>query len=307
MTAILNKRSAASSPETASIALQTRSLSVRFGKNDVLSGVDMTVPAGAVYALLGRNGVGKSTLLQIALGLLKQTSGEISVLCLDPHRQGSELLERVGYIPERLPLYDWMTIAELLAFTAAQYKRWSKDEEERLVSKFRLNPKKRVRELSRGNLALLALVLAMSHQPDLVLLDECTSGMDAIHRAEFDRTVIETLQETRRTVVFASHQIRELEFLSDWVGIIDDGKLIVQSPVEDLKASVKTLRLRNVDDVPPPFPGELGRQKLGREWLVTVRDFNSIPDDRRSAIAEMIDLSLEEIFVALVQDREERS
>lgn len=301
MTVILRQGPVMNRPDTSTPALRTRSLSMRFGKNEVLDGIDMEVPAGAVYALLGRNGVGKSTLLQIALGLLRQTSGEISVLGLDPQRNSSELLERVGYIPERLPLYDWMTVGEILRFTAAQYKRWSHEEEARLVSKFRLSRDKKIRELSRGTLALLALVLAMSHDPELVLLDECTSGMDAIHRTEFDRTVIETLQEARRTVVFASHQIRELEFLCDWVGIIDGGKLVVQMPVDDLKASVKTLRIRS-DDSPGRFPLELKRQQIGREWLITVRAVDQLSTATLAGVDEVIDLSLEQIFVALVND-----
>lgn len=290
-------------PKEPAPALSTAGLSMRFGKNDVLSDVDMRVPAGSVYGLLGRNGVGKSTLLHLALGLLTPTAGRISVLGLDPARQSRELLERVGYIPERLPLYDWMTVDEIVAFTAAQYRRWSNEEADRLIAKFRLDRKKRVKELSRGGLALLALVLAMSHDPELVLLDECTSGMDAIHRTEFDRTVIETLQEAKRTVVFASHQIRELEFLCDWVGIIDGGRLIVQEPVDDLKAAVKTLRLRG-EYPPAEFAGELRRQQLGREWLVTVRDIRRLASADVAGVDETIDLSLEEIFVALVQDAE---
>jgi ABC-2 type transport system ATP-binding protein len=306
MTVIMERGPVMNDPEASKAALTTRGLSMKFGKNDVLSGLNMTVPTGSVYALLGRNGVGKSTLMQLALGLLRQTSGEISVLGLNPRKNSSALLERIGYIPERLPLYEWMTIDEILRFTGAQYKRWSTSEADRLVAKFRLDRKKKIRELSRGTLALLTLVLAMSHDPELVLLDECTSGMDAIHRTEFDRTVIETLQEARRTVLFASHQIRELEFLCDWVGIIDRGKLIVEMPVEDLKASVKTLRFRPADEQSPPiFPEELRREKLGREWLVTVRGADRLEKAQVVDVAEVIDLSLEQIFVALVRDREE--
>src|SRR3569833_1402924 len=278
-----------------------RDQTMRFGKNEVLTIVNMTVPKGSVYALLGRNGAGKSTLLQIALGLLRPNAGIVSVLGLDPVRRNSEVLTRVGYIPERLPLYEWMTIAEILRFTAAQYTNWSVDEQDRLVSKFKLDKGKRIKELSRGNMALLALVIALSHNPELVLLDDCTSGMDAIHRAEFDRTVIETLQEANRTVVFASHQIRELEFLCDWVGIVDGGRLIVQCPVDDLKASVKTLRLGAVDE-PERNPNELARQKLGREWMVAVRDFDKLTPEWLKGVDEVIDLSLEEFFVALVKD-----
>ncbi len=289
--------------------VEVRGLTKRFGRTDVLKGIDLSVPQGAVYALLGRNGAGKSTLLQIALGLQTPTAGDIRVLGMDPRRQPRDLREKVGYIPERLALYEWMTVQELLRFTSAQYSRWSRDEEDRLVAKFRLARDKKVRELSRGNVALLLLVMAMSHDPELVLLDECTSGMDAIFRAEFDRTVIETLQEAKRTVIFASHQIRELEFLCDWVGILHDGKILLELPVDDLKAAVKAIRIEPSDSAdPPPVPSELSRQRIGREWLITVRDITVASTSLSKAeVREIIDLSLEQIFVALLSDKEEKA
>lgn len=292
------------------MAVTTTNLTMRFGRTDVLSKVNLHVPKGAVYALLGRNGAGKSTLLQLTLGILRPTSGSINALGLDPQKNGPKLRQRIGYIPEKLPLYDWMTVDQIIRFVADQYNEWSREEENRLVAKFRLDRTKHVRDLSRGNLALLSLVMAMSHKPDLVLLDECTSGMDAIFRAEFDRTVIETLHEAQHTVVFASHQLRELEFLCDWVGIIHQGKLLLELPVDELKASVKTFRLKSPDGVVPELlQGELARQSLGREWLVTVRssDLSSPALHRDTVLLETIDLSLEQIFVALLSEPEERT
>lgn len=265
------------------------------------------MPRGSVYALLGRNGAGKSTLIQLLLGLLEPTAGTVRVLGLDPIRDGVELRQRLGYIPERLPLYEWMTVAETLRFAGVQYRAWSAQTEAALVQTFRLTPTKRVRELSRGQRALLALVLAMAHDPELVLLDECTSGMDAIARTEFDRSVIDSLQQAGRTVLFASHQIRELERLCDWVGVLHEGRLLLQMPVDALKESIKLLRLRLPEGVTevPAGPNVLEQRPSGRDWLATVRDFG--PDSTRNALPsgthllEVIDLSLEEIFVALLK------
>ena len=291
------------------MALTTTDLTMRFGKSEVLSKVNLNVPTGSVYALLGRNGAGKSTLLQIALGIQNPTSGSVSVLGMNPQKQGPQLRQRIGYIPERMPLYDWMTVEQIIRFVAEQYRKWSKDEEYRLVAKFRLDRTKKVKDLSRGNIALLLLVMSMSHEPELVLLDEATSGMDAIFRAEFDRTVIETLQEAKHTVVFASHQLRELEFLCDWVGIIHEGKLMLELPVDQLKAEVKTLRLQTSDGTAPPnLPGELARQSIGREYLVTTRHIDPIVNmPANVSLLETIDLTLEQIFVALLSDPGERS
>ncbi|MDQ2687767.1 MAG: ABC transporter ATP-binding protein [Armatimonadota bacterium] len=288
-------------------AIEVTQLVKRFGKTPALQNLSLRVPRGSVYALLGRNGAGKSTLIQLLLGLLEPTAGDVRVLGLDPIRDGVELRQRLGYIPERLPLYEWMTVAETLRFAGAQYRAWSAQTEADLVQTFHLDRTKRVRELSRGQRALLALVLAMAHDPELVLLDECTSGMDAIARTEFDRSVIDSLQRAGRTVLFASHQIRELERLCDWVGVLHEGRLLLQMPVDALKESVKLLRLRLPEGVTelPLGPNVLEQRPSGRDWLATVRDFdpasarNALPPDAQ--LLEVIDLSLEEIFVALLK------
>jgi ABC-2 type transport system ATP-binding protein len=297
-------------------AIQVRQLTKRYGKTLALQGLDLCVPAGAVYALLGRNGAGKSTLIQILQGLLEPTAGTVRVLDLDPLKDGIALKRRIGYIPERLPMYDWMTVEQTIRLVADLYPNWSRDEETRLLARFKIARQKRIRELSRGSRALLALVMAMSHQPDLVLLDECTSGMDPVFRREFDRSVIDALHDTGRTVLFASHQLRELERICDWVGIIDDGKLLVQMPVDDLKAQVKMLRVvlahGSIEDI--SIGGILDKRRAGREWLLTVRDYQPLLNRQLLAVGaqvnEVIDLDLEEIFIALLSggssgDREE--
>jgi ABC-2 type transport system ATP-binding protein len=295
-------------PRDSSPAIAVKNAAKLYESTEALNDVSLCVPRGAVYGLLGRNGAGKSTLIQMLFGLLKPTSGEIRVLGLDPSREGIELRRRVGYIPEHLQMYGWMTVKQTLTFVAAQYPNWNRAVEERLIATFRVPGEKKIRDLSRGNVALLALVLAMAHDPEVVLLDECTSGMDAIARNEFDRSVIETLHETKRTILFASHQIRELERLCDWVGILKDGRMLLELPIDDLKASVKMLRIRPDESAPvPTFPGELQRQRAGREWLVTVRDHTPASGDsaKTGAVVETIDLDLEEIFIALLREEGE--
>ena len=297
-----NLESPRPTPVAPGLAIETRGLTKKFGRTEALRGLDLAVPAGAVYALLGRNGAGKSTLIQIVLGLLDATGGAVRVLGRDPLRDGGEVRQRLGYIPERLPMYEWMTVTQTLRFVAAQYRAWSAPTENALLAQFRLPRERRVRELSRGQRALLALVLAMAHAPEMVLLDECTSGMDALARADFDRSVIDALHESGRTVLFASHQIRELERLCDWVGILHEGRMLLQMPVEDLKATVKLLRLAH-DVESLPNLTVLDRRRLGREWLLTVRGPSEFIGP---AALEVIDLTLEEVFVALVNHEEAR-
>ncbi|BDI31351.1 multidrug ABC transporter ATP-binding protein [Capsulimonas corticalis] len=294
-------------------ALRIHGLSKSFGKTSVLKELDLDVPRGSVYALLGRNGAGKSTLIQLMLGILQPTAGQIRVLGLDPVRDGVELRQRVGYIPERLPMYDWMTVEETLRFVSPHYRNWSMEDESRLVTTFRLDRTKKVRELSRGNIALLALVIAMAHDPELVLLDECTSGMDAIARSEFDRTVIDALHGSNRTVFFASHQIHEIERFCDWVGILHNGRLLLQAPVDSIKGSVKMLRVAGMDEEEATLrqsPNVLTARSAGREWLITVQDYDEMTPPKTffsGSVKEAVDLSLEEIFVALVAKEEGRA
>lgn len=287
------------------IAIEARQVVKRFGKTEALSSLSLRVPKGAVYALLGRNGTGKSTLIQLLLGLLEPTTGTVHVLGCDPVKGGPGLRQRLGYVPERLPLYEWMTVAQTLRFVAAQYENWSLEAEHAMLGKFRLPHDRRVRELSRGQRALLSLILALSHDPDLVLLDECTSGMDALARSEFDRSVIDALHDSGRTVLFASHQIRELERLCDWVGILHNGKLLLEMPLDDLKANVKRLRLSGeIRELPGLVV--LEQRQVGREWLATVQNYDPAALPPGLPMLEVSDLTLEEIFVALVSFEEAR-
>lgn len=296
---------------TAPPAIQVQKLRKSFGKTEVLGDLTMTVPHGAVYALLGRNGAGKSTLIQILLGLLEPNGGEARVMGMRPVQDGAELRQRLGYVPERLPLYDWMTVAQILRFAAAQYRSWSVEVEQALLTRFHIPADRRVRALSRGQHSLLALVLAMAHDPELLLLDECTSGMDAIARTDFDRSVVDSLRRSGRTILFAGHQIGEMERLCDWVGILHEGRMLLEMPVDELNASVKTLRLRAPHELPDTLASLpiLDRRRLGRDWLVTVRDYqpsllkDALPPETQ--VLEVIDLNLEEIFTAFVKEEAE--
>jgi len=277
----------------------------KFGKTTALDGLSMNIPTGSVYALLGRNGAGKSTLVQLLMAMMDRDSGTISVLGHDPAKEPEALKQRVGYIPDRLPMYDWMTVAEVLKFTSAFYERWSREEEIALVKRFGLNTTQKVSSLSRGYRALLALVIAMAHNPDIVLLDECTSGMDAIARREFERSVIEALQQSGRTVLFVGHQIDEMERICDHVGIIKDGKMLIEMPLDQLKDTVKLLRITGEDNLPTNAPGcrVIEVKRIGREQLVKVElskagVMPTLPPGLM--IQETVNLSLEEIFVALL-------
>jgi ABC-2 type transport system ATP-binding protein len=286
-------------------AIRVRGLVKRFGKTAALDGLDARVARGSVYALLGRNGAGKSTLIQILTGMLDATEGDVRVLGIDPATDAVALKRLIGYIPDRLPMYEWMTVDEMLRFVASYYDNWSKSDEDGLVARFHLKRDRKVGDLSRGYRALLALVIAMAHGPEIVLLDECTSGMDAIARREFERSVIEALQAGGRSILFAGHQIDEMERICDCVGIMHDGKMLIEAPIDVLKSRVRLLRLLSEDEKPAIAGCEiLSSRAAGRERIVTVR-FARAPEGvpampPGTQLIEDVSLSLEEIFVALV-------
>jgi ABC-2 type transport system ATP-binding protein len=295
--------------KTSAPVIAGRGLTKKYGKTLALSGLDINVPQGSVYALLGRNGAGKSTLIQLLMGMLEPTSGTLQVLGCDPFKDDVAVKQRLGYIPERMPMYEWMTVDQILGFVSGMYTNWSATEESRLAKKFRLKRDQKVGALSRGNRALLSLVIAMSHQPDLVLLDECTSGMDALARREFERSVIEALSGSGRTVLFAGHQIDEMERICDWVGVMHSGRMIIEMPLEQLKRTVVTIRLSGAVPTPISLFGceVLTTQRSGNEQFVTVRLADpSAPNLISSGIDEVITLPLEEIFVALMTAEDEK-
>lgn len=292
-------------------AIETVELTKRFGKQSAVDHLTMRVPEGSVFAFLGRNGAGKTTTIRILLDLLDRTSGEARILGLDCVRESLEIKRRIGYVAEGQKMYDWMKVDEIIWFCKGFYPNWDDAFAAELKDKLELPGDKKVGELSRGTQAKVALLLAMAYHPELLILDEPTAGLDVVVRRDFLEGVIELIQEQGRTVFFSSHIVHEVERVADWVGIIDHGKLIWCSPMEELKSSVK--RLVMTFDTPPAslstIPNTVATETAGRQSAITVKQFS----DASVAAAKSLDptdlrvddLSLEDIFVALVGGREE--
>lgn len=287
-------------------AIETRELVKRFGKKLAVDHLDLKVPSGSVYAFLGRNGAGKTSTIRILLNLLDRTSGEAYVLGLDPRRRDLEIKRRVGYVAEAQKMYDWMTVSQIIWFCSGFYPSWDRGFTEDLLRMLELPPEEKLRTLSRGTQAKVALLLAMAHRPELLILDEPTAGLDVIVRRDFLEGVIELIQQEGRTVFFSSHLVHEVERVADWVGIIDRGKLVTSGRLDDLKSSIKRLVLAFPDTVPSPMnvDGLLSVETAGRQARLIVRNYS---DETMAQVKrcqpqsiEIEDLSLEDIFVALV-------
>ena len=218
----------------------------RFGTNNVLQDVSLTVPAGVVFALLGENGAGKSTLIRSMLGFHRFDSGTANVLSRSPATQCLELRREVGYVPDAPAFYDWMRVRECAWYVSGFYKPGFLDRFAVLAEEFELPVETRVRDLSKGTRSKLALALAMAFEPPLLMLDEPTSGLDPLVRRSFLETMAETAA-SGRTVFICSHQIHEIERIADHVAILHDGQIRVSGLLDDLKNAYQILTLSRRD------------------------------------------------------------
>jgi ABC-2 type transport system ATP-binding protein len=288
-------------------AIETKGLTKRFRRQNAVDELTMRVPAGSVFAFLGRNGAGKTTTIRILLDLLNRTSGEANMLGLDCVKGGMELRKRTGYVAEGQKMYDWMKVDEIIWFCKGFYSTWDDAFAAELKSKLELPGGKKIGELSRGTQAKLALLLAMAYRPELLVLDEPTAGLDVVVRRDFLEGVIELIQDEGRTVFFSSHIVHEVERVADWVGIIDAGKMIWCSSLDELKAKVKRVVL-SFEGAPAPShwisDGVLATEHSGRQSAIVVRDFSDETIAKAKAAKptdiRVDDLSLEDIFVAMV-------
>lgn len=219
--------------------IEVRGLHVRFGKQRVLEGVDLEVARGSVTALVGSNGVGKSTLLRVLVGALVPDGGSSRVLGLDPAREGAQVRARVGYVADRFEVSRGTRGGDWLAFVARFYATWSAAEERRLCELLRLDASERVDAMSKGARAKLALVAALAHQPALVLLDEPFSGLDVPARRAISTGLLGHLRDQDRTVLLVSHSITDVERVADRVAHMAGGRVVRVAELEPFAASAR--------------------------------------------------------------------
>lgn len=295
--------------ETAN-AIEIEGLTKRYGRHVAVNNLSFSVPRGSVFAFLGRNGAGKTTTIRILLDLLDRTGGRARVLGLDCVRDSLAIKKRIGYVAEGQKMYDWMRVDETIWFCKGFYPGWDDGFAAEMKTKLELPGDRRVGQMSRGMQAKLALLLAMAYRPELLILDEPTAGLDVVVRRDFLEGVIDLIQQEGRTVFFSSHIVHEVERVADWVGLIDHGKLVWLSPMEELKSSVKRL-VMTFDTPPESFPSMknvLRLEKSGRQAVVTVSDFSdktlAAAKSRNPLDIRVDDLGLEDIFVAMVGNSE---
>jgi ABC-2 type transport system ATP-binding protein len=212
-------------------------LTKRFGHKAALASVSLSLPRGAVYGLVGANGAGKTTLIKHILGLLRAESGSVRVFGLDPVADPVGVLSRIGYLSEENDLPGWMRVDELIRYSRAFYPAWDDAYAEELRQGFALEPSAKIKTLSKGQKARAGLLIALAYRPELLVLDEPSSGLDPIVRRDILGAVLRTIAGEGRTVLFSSHLLDEVERVADHVTMISDGTIVLSGPLDALKAS----------------------------------------------------------------------
>ena len=286
--------------------IEVKGLSRRFGRKEALRDVTLRVRPGQVFGLVGENGAGKTTLIQHLLGAYTAQSGTVRVFGIDPVYDPTAVLSRIGYLSEDRDLPVWMRVGELMRYTQAFYANWDEVYAERLREEFGLSGSARIKALSRGEKAKAGLLVAVAHRPDVLLLDEPSSGLDAVARQDILAAVVRTVAEEGRTVVFSSHLLEEVERVADHVAMIHEGRVALDMPMDAIKATHHKYVVRWPEPRPerPDLPGVIHAAGEGREWGVLCEgDEQPFAQAVRATGGEIVESSvptLEAIFVARV-------
>jgi ABC-type multidrug transport system ATPase subunit len=286
--------------------IDTTDLRKTYDGIDALRGVTLQVPAGSICGFLGRNGAGKTTTIKILLGMAHATAGQARVFGLDAHsaEHSLEIRRRTGFVSEEKDLYGYMTVAEMIRFTAGFFPRWRGDLAQRYLQVFELPADRAIKALSRGMRTKLALLLALARGAELLILDEPTSGLDPAATETVLQALVSHVASEPLTVFFSSHQIAEVEQIADRVVILDRGRVVVNGALDDLRETFRRIHLVFDGDAPQPGFRTSGVARVRREGRVmtvlATAGADRIVEEARAlgpASVEVTPVTLKEIFL----------
>jgi ABC-2 type transport system ATP-binding protein len=297
-------------------AIEIHNLVVKYGSKRAVDGLTFRVPAGTIFGFLGPNGSGKTTTIKTLLGFRPPDGGSARVLGYDVVSQSLQVRARVGYVSETNSLYDFLTIPQLCAFCRSLSPEWNQQVVDRYIGLFGLPPREKVGRLSKGMKSQLALSLALGGNPDLLILDEPTAGLDPLARHEFLNTLISEVAAEGKTIFFSSHMLSEVEVVADWVAIIRKGKLVLCDELDHLKQTQKVVKLTYAE-LPPVSEIEMLRslpevKSLAQEGrsvrLVAQGNVDTLTQTIQTRPYELrdvetVDLNLEDLFLEYMKER----
>ncbi|HEY7684759.1 MAG TPA: ABC transporter ATP-binding protein [Gemmatimonadales bacterium] len=288
-------------------AIELRNLHYRAGKSFAITNLNLHVPTGSIYGFLGPNGSGKTTTIRLLLGLLRPRAGRITVLGLGMPADAPNILSRTGFVPEQPHLDPTLTVRETLRFQAAFYKSWDRTWAEQLLHSFNLDERLPFGRLSKGQKGKVMMLVALAQRPELLVLDEPTDGLDPVVRRDMLTALVDYVSQREATVFISSHLVHELERICDWVGVMDNGRLITELPMDQFKSGIKRLRVVAAPEQVSGTPfALLARESNGgtsESWIVRgwEPDMTRYFDGIGASLQTVIDLDLEEGFVELLR------
>jgi len=290
-------------------AIVTDRLTKYFGDRRVVNGLSLRVREGSVYALLGRNGAGKSTTIRMLLGLLKPDFGRAELLGEDVAELSSETRSRVAWVGEGHPLYRWMTVKAAINFVKPFYKRWNDEFVEQVLDHFAIPLNKRLSKLSNGQQAQVSLALAVASDPELLILDDPTIGLDAVVRRDFLESMIQIIQRQGRTILFSSHILSDVDRVADHLGILHEGVLRVDCPIDHFREMIRQVVIETVEPLkePPACPGLVSYRTFDKRTELVIVNYGETQEEYVASLrplsTDVQELNLEDAFVAYTRGR----
>jgi ABC-2 type transport system ATP-binding protein len=290
-------------------AIELDGVAWRAGRSFAIQDLSLRVPRGSIYGFLGPNGSGKTTTIRIFMGMIRPRRGEIRVLEGRVPRDMPSILARVGYVPERPHLYSSLTVEEALRYHASFFPLWDGHWARELTDRLGLDPGRKIARMSKGENGKLLILLALAQRPDLLVLDEPTDGLDPVVRRDVLTAVLDYVSETGATVFISSHLVHELERMCDWVGVLDDGRLVAELPMQSFKNGIKRLRVQDAPDTAHDAPFVVLSRTAGNgivqgeTWVVRGWEdpMRAYFDGIGARVRDVVDLDLEEGFVELLR------
>ena len=290
-------------------AITLKNVHKRYGSLQVLDGLSLNVERGEVYGFLGRNGAGKSTTIRLLMGITQADDGLVSLFGKDIRHALIPIRQRIGYVAQEQHFYPWMSPKVLGNFLKGFYPRWDKKRYAQLLERFELPLNRKSAVFSGGMKAKLALSVALSSKPQLLILDEPTAGMDPIARREFLDLVREEATQAGTTTFFSTHLIDDIESIASRIGIVENGKTIYDGSLQALSQGVVAYRIDSENDYPDALPGEFVRHATqvlqhaqGPQHRTLILKFaEDVPSDVLLNLGwRAHPMSLEDIFIAVV-------